>query len=90
MKLSTGINKIDNATEGGFEKGSNIILYGPPMSGKSLFTTQFAINAILNDEVVIFVTTNETYEQINTVRNRNVIYSPDCSRRILDSNRREV
>ena len=64
LRVSTGIEKIDSATEGGFERGSNIILYGPPMSGKSQFITEFALNAILKGEVVIYVTTNETYGQI--------------------------
>ena len=64
MKVATGIKLIDDATDGGFAKGSNIVLYGPPMSGKSQFTTQFVVNAILNNEIIIFVTTNETYEQV--------------------------
>ncbi len=64
MKISSGIEKIDDITEGGFSVGSNIILYGPPMSGKSQFISKFVVNAILNDEMAIYVTTNETYEQI--------------------------
>lgn len=99
VKVRTGYSQIDDATEGGFEVGSSIIIYGPPLSGKSQFITNFAVNAILKNEKVIYVTTNETYQQIQSkiqkaaveigVPNENLIII-DCYSALLSSIRDSI
>ncbi len=59
-----GIEEIDNAT-GGIRKGSNIMLIGPPMSGKESILHYIMYNgAIKNDNAVITVTTRESADHI--------------------------
>jgi KaiC/GvpD/RAD55 family RecA-like ATPase len=59
-----GIEEIDNAT-GGIRKGSNIMLIGPPMSGKeSILYYIMYHGAAKNDDAVITVTTRESANHI--------------------------
>ena len=59
-----GIKELDNAT-GGIRKGSNIMLIGPPMSGKEIILYSIMYNgAARNDNAVITVTTRESATHI--------------------------
>ncbi|MCZ7382973.1 MAG: recombinase RecA [Candidatus Methanoperedens sp.] len=59
-----GIKELDNAV-GGIRKGSNIMLIGPPMSGKEVILNHIMYHgAARNDNAVITVTTNRSATQI--------------------------
>ncbi len=59
-----GIKELDNAIEG-IRKGSNIMLIGPPMSGKEVILNHLMYHgAARNDNAVITVTTNRSATQI--------------------------
>jgi KaiC/GvpD/RAD55 family RecA-like ATPase len=58
-----GIKELDNAIEG-IKKGSNIMLMGPPMSGKEVILYQIMYNGAINGNAIINVTTNESANHI--------------------------
>ncbi len=61
---TTGIKELDNAI-GGIKKGSNIMLIGPPMSGKEVILYHIMYNgAAKNENAVISVTTRESATHI--------------------------
>ncbi len=67
MKMSdytTGIEELDNAI-GGIKKGSNIMLIGPPMSGKEVILYSIMYHSVAkNENAVISVTTRESATHI--------------------------
>jgi KaiC/GvpD/RAD55 family RecA-like ATPase len=55
-----GIEELDNAI-GGIKKGSNIMLIGPPMSGKEVILRQIMYHGtVRNENAIITVTTRES------------------------------
>lgn len=58
-RVPTGANGLDEMIEGGFPKGSLIILAGSPGSGKTVFGTQFLCKGAHSDEPVIFASFGE-------------------------------
>ena len=59
-----GIKELDNAV-GGIRKGSNIMLIGPPMSGKEIILNHIMYHsAAINDNAVITVTNHKSATQI--------------------------
>ncbi|MCE8423013.1 MAG: recombinase RecA [Candidatus Methanoperedens sp.] len=61
---TTGIKELD-AEIGGIKKGSNIMLIGPPMSGKEVILYNIMYHgAVRNENAVISVTTRESANNI--------------------------
>jgi len=58
VRASTGIPKLDLLLDGGFRKGRNILLIGPPGSEKTIFGMQFLNSALLAGRRAIYVTTD--------------------------------
>jgi len=59
-EYTLGIKELDNEIEG-IKKGSNIMLIGPPMSGKETILKHIMYNgAARNENAVIMVTTHES------------------------------
>lgn len=58
-RLPTGIEGFDDLIEGGFLRGDLILLAGNTGSGKSTFSVQFAYNAALNGEKVLYASLEE-------------------------------
>jgi KaiC/GvpD/RAD55 family RecA-like ATPase len=55
-----GIKELDNAIEG-IKKGSNILLMGPPMSGREVILNQIMYNGVaINGNAMINVTTSDS------------------------------
>jgi len=63
-RISSGVPGFDELIEGGFPIGSNILLIGEPMTGKSTMAMQFIYEGLTLDEAGIFISTNETAENI--------------------------
>ncbi len=56
---TTGIKELDEAT-GGIKKGSNLMLIGPPMSGKETILNNIMYHGVsINENAAIMVTTRE-------------------------------
>ncbi len=53
-KIHTGINFLDNISDGGFEVGQLILLSGDPEAGKTLLAIQYIINAQQKHKVTYF------------------------------------
>jgi circadian clock protein KaiC len=64
-RIPSGINSMDTLIEGGFEKGSSILVVGTPGAGKTTFGLQFLYyGAIKNKEPGIFITFDESKDAI--------------------------
>jgi KaiC/GvpD/RAD55 family RecA-like ATPase len=58
--FTLGIKELDNAIDS-IRNGSNIILIGPPMSGKEIILHHIMYHgAVKNENAVITVSTNES------------------------------
>ena len=58
--IKTGISKLDEMLGGGIKKGANIMLIGPPMSGKKIISNYIMYyGAARNENAVIEVNTYE-------------------------------
>lgn len=64
MRVKTDISGFDNLVEGGFPKGSNILVIGTPGSGKTIFSIQYIVNGALNGEFGIYFTFEEKKESL--------------------------
>ena len=54
-RVATGIKGFDELVEGGFPKGSSILITGPPGSGKSIFSMQYLYNGAMKGENGIYI-----------------------------------
>ncbi len=63
-KSSTGITPLDAQLGGGFPSGSLILLLEEPGAGADVFSFHFAVAGINNNEKVLYITTNDTKDQI--------------------------
>ncbi|MBS3817490.1 MAG: AAA family ATPase [Candidatus Thermoplasmatota archaeon] len=63
-KISTGIEKLDELTSGGFIEGSFVMLSGEPGSGKTMLSNSFLKEGLNNGENCIYVTFVEPEEKI--------------------------
>lgn len=64
VKISTGISKLDELLSGGIRTGTNLVLHGPPFSGKTILAYNFIAKSIKDDVPVIVVTTDRDINQI--------------------------
>jgi KaiC/GvpD/RAD55 family RecA-like ATPase len=63
-RIATGIPGLDNLLEGGFIPNSTILISGEAGSGKTIFCTQFLWNALCMGENGVYVTVQESPEDI--------------------------
>ncbi|MFZ5944474.1 MAG: ATPase domain-containing protein [Bacillota bacterium] len=56
-RMATGISALDNILDGGFPKGSTILLVGKPGSGKTIFAHQMMYHNASFDQKVVYLTT---------------------------------
>ena len=64
-RVPTGIKGLDELIEGGFEKGSSVLIVGSAGTGKTLFGLQFLYNgAIKYNEPGIFISFEEERESL--------------------------
>ena len=60
-KILTGVNGLDEITNGGFPKGRPVLICGSAGCGKTLLATQFLVNGIIKyDEPGVFMSFEET------------------------------
>ncbi len=56
-RLDTGIPALNKVLEGGYIRGSSVLLMAPPRMGKSIFATHFITAE--NDDIGVYVATND-------------------------------
>ncbi len=89
--IETGISRLDELMNGGIKKGSNILLIGPPMSGKEIILNHIIYHgASKNESAVIAVNTHESGTRILEWFDENNLTLPysrigivDCTTRMI-------
>lgn len=64
MRVSTGITELDTISDGGFFKGSSILISGASGTGKTLMVLQCMHAALKRGEKVIFISFEESRNQL--------------------------
>ncbi|MEM5812480.1 MAG: ATPase domain-containing protein [Candidatus Aenigmatarchaeota archaeon] len=54
-RIKTGIQKLDKLMEGGYPKGSTVLVSGGPGTGKTTFCLQYIYSGALNNEPGLYV-----------------------------------
>ncbi|HLB69716.1 MAG: recombinase RecA [Candidatus Methanoperedens sp.] len=89
--MEIGIKKLDELMNGGIKKGSNILLIGPPMSGKNVILNHMMYNsASKHENAVISVNTYEPGTRVLEWFRENKLNLPasrigivDCTTRMI-------
>ncbi|MDD1774225.1 MAG: AAA family ATPase, partial [Methanobacterium sp.] len=63
-KCSSGIDGLDQITEGGLPKGRPTLICGAAGSGKTMFAMQFLVEGALNNEPGVFISFEENEEDL--------------------------
>jgi circadian clock protein KaiC len=64
IRVSTGIEGLDEMVDGGIPAGHTILLMGPAGSGKTTFALQFIWNGLVKDEIGMFISLEEEEPKI--------------------------
>ena len=64
QRVTTGVPGLDKLLEGGFVEGSTVLLAGGPGTGKTIFCTQFLREGLQKGEKCLYVTLEESPEDI--------------------------
>jgi circadian clock protein KaiC len=69
-QIPTGIGGLDEILDGGIPEKKVIMLTGYAGTGKTIFSTQFLVGGIKNQETAVYVTFEETAQEIidNTIK----------------------
>lgn len=62
--LSTGIRKLDDLLFGGLRLSRNVLLYGPPFSGKDVLSYNFIAKSLEESVPVVVISTDRDINQI--------------------------
>ena len=63
-RVSTGIEDLDRALEGGVPKGTWVVITGEPGTGKSILSMHFAWAGLRNNEPIVYVTTEAEFRDV--------------------------
>lgn len=63
-RVSTGIEELDRALEGGIPRGSWVAVTGEPGTGKSIMCMHFAWAGLLSGDPVVYVTTEAEFRDV--------------------------
>ena len=63
-RVKTGISKLDEITQGGFPKGSFVVVTGTAGSGKTILACQFIKEGIFNNEKCLFISAEQTSDEV--------------------------
>ncbi|WQR79240.1 helicase DnaB [Helicobacter pylori] len=70
-KIETGINFLDNLTDGGIEVGQMVLLSGDPEAGKTLLGVQYLMHAHQQHKVTYFGFEFSVRKHIETLKDKN-------------------
>jgi circadian clock protein KaiC len=63
-RIKSGINGLDEYIQGGFPKGSTIVVTGSAGSGKSIFGMQYLNEGLKNNEKCLYINVEQTSEKL--------------------------
>ena len=63
-RIPSGIPGLDNLMEGGFVKGSTVLISGAAGTGKTIFCSQYLMEGLRRGEICMFITLEESPEDI--------------------------
>jgi circadian clock protein KaiC len=63
-KMNTGVEKLDKALNGGFYKGTSILVAGNSGTGKTIMGLQFLIEGAKNNEKCLYISFEESEKEI--------------------------
>ena len=63
-RVPTGVEKLDDALEGGIPQGSWVVVTGEPGVGKSVLAMHFAYAGLESGEPVVYVTTEQEFGDV--------------------------
>ncbi|MCD6399073.1 MAG: KaiC domain-containing protein, partial [Candidatus Aenigmarchaeota archaeon] len=63
-RIKTGITGLDKLIDGGFVKGSSVLVTGAAGTGKTIFCCQFLWEGLKNGENCMYITFEELPEEI--------------------------
>lgn len=63
-RVKTGIEGLDDLIEGGFPKGSNVVITGTPGTGKSIFGMNYIAEGCKNGEKCLYITVEQPIDEI--------------------------
>lgn len=63
-KVPSGIPGFDPLVDGGFERGSNIIVSGTPGTGKTTFAMQFLVDGAMKGEKCLYISLSEQANKV--------------------------
>lgn len=63
-RVKTGISGLDKLIQGGFVKGSSVLISGETGAGKTLFCLQYLLEGLKNNEPGVYITLEESAEEI--------------------------
>ena len=66
VRVKTGIKGLDEILKGGIRKASSILVTGSPGSGKTIFALQFLYEGAKRGEPGLYITCEDTIEDIET------------------------
>lgn len=64
-RISSGIERLDKEIGGGLPEGTITMVYGPPKTGKSLFTYHFLMESIRANEPCLFIMTDYVSDHLS-------------------------
>ncbi len=79
-RVSSGVEGLDAVIEGGFPRGSLILLAGNPGTGKTVFSTQFLVKGAESGEAGVYV----SFAEEKSLFIRNVSKHLDCDLKRLE------
>lgn len=60
----SGYKELDEELQGGFIRPSNLMIIGPPLCGKKLFSLEILSHGLETDEAAIYISTSHTAEEV--------------------------
>lgn len=63
-RVSTGVEELDRALEGGIPQGSWVVVTGEPGVGKSILCMHFAYAGLRSGDPVVYVTTEQEFRDV--------------------------
>ncbi len=83
-RVPTGLPRLDEMLQGGYQRGSNVVISGAPGTAKSTLAALFAVAACARGERTLYVSFNEgTPQLVRNLRSVNVRLTPHIRSGIL-------
>ena len=89
-RMDTGISELNRVLGGGIVKGSLVLISGEPGIGKSTIIMQTAANIALQGKTVLYVSGEDSEEQIKMRADRICSVLPDCLYVLAETNMENI